>query len=622
MKAASEQPILRPETWRIGSGLMRLCGRDLAAERNLLGSSAVAVLLTVAFRLLEPWPLKFIYDAIFRHGHGRAKEVYLLGISITAWEAGHRMAFILMAAGSMVVFSALGGLFDYLSSVALGIAASKVLTRLRLRLFRHLESLDMRFHRRHKTGDLIASVTADIDRLRDVTVSALLPFLTRSLVLLAMVAVMLGMNWRLGVLVLPVFPAFYIVVTRTTKRIQRVAREQRKRDGGIAAIAAEAMGAIQTIQAYGLEEEFVHRISGDNQGSLMEGNRAQQLSSRLAGMVDLFAALATAGVLLLGAKNVLDGRLTAGDLIVFVSYLRNSFKPIRQTAKYLARIAKALASGGRVLALFAETPTIVNTIGSITAPRLRGEIRFEGVSFAYRPGHPVLKDISFTLRAGERGVIVGPSGSGKSTLAALLMRFHDPQTGVIRVDGEDIRNFTIESLRAQIAVVMQETVLFTGSIAENIRLGSLRASEEQIRRAAGKAHAAEFIHQMSSEYATQVGERGATLSGGQRQRMAIARAYLRDSSILLLDEATTGLDSKNRGLVLSALRELSESRTTLTITHEIGEAQDADRILYLCDGRLEEQGTHAQLMRRDGGYRALYMQRAPMGMQQEAVHAG
>lgn len=621
MKPRGAPTIAAMDSSRVLRGLLRACRADIAAERGLLAGALSTVLLTVLFRVLEPWPLKLIYDFIFRHGLGKGTALAAFGAALAPFENGHRLTLIWIAVCALVAFNALAGAFDYLSNVAMGVAASRVLSKLRARLFRHLQSLDMRFHRSHKSGDLTASVTADVDRLRDVTVSALLPFFSNGLTLLAMVVVMLWMNWRLGLLVLVAFPAFYLVVTRMTARIERVAREQRHRDGGIAAIAAEAIGAIQTIQAFGLEAEFVRRFGGDNQGSLTEGNRAQRLSARLERTVDLFASVTTAAVLLLGASTVLDGRLTAGDLIVFVSYLRNSFKPIRQTAKYLAQIAKALASGGRVLVLLAEKPAIAESVHAIKASRLSGAIAFEGVSFGYRPGHAVLKDISFEVRPGERVAIVGPSGSGKSTLAALLMRFYDPQAGTILIDGEDLRNYELASLREQISVVMQDTILFSGTIRDNIRFGALTSGEEAIHRAAVKARAAEFIQKMTHGYGTQVGERGATLSGGQRQRIAIARAYLRNASIVVLDEATTGLDSRNRSMVLSALRELSATRTTLTITHEMREAQDADRILFLCDGRLEEQGTHEQLMRGKGGYRAMVLQHAHAGAREATAYA-
>ncbi len=621
MKPSSSNSPVSTGASSVLAKLLKLCRSDVLAERGLLASALGAVLATVVFRVLEPWPLKFIYDFIFRHGHDRSWTFAILGYTLSSQDSEHRLLLVWFAVAGLVVFGAMAGIFDYMSNIAMSVAASRVLTKLRVRLFRHMQSLDLGFHGRQKSGDLTAAVTADIDRLRDVTVSALLPFVSNTLVLLAMTTVMMWMNWKLGLLVVIAFPAFYLVVTRITARIQMVAREQRLRDGGIAAVAAEAIGAIKTIQAFGLEDEFARRFSGDNSGSLIEGNRAQRLSSRLERTVDLFASITTAGVLLLGANSVLDGKLTAGDLIVFVSYLRNSFKPIRQTAKYLAQIAKALASGGRVLSLLAEESTIGDKAESVEAPRFRGRIRFDSVSYSYRPGQPVLRNVSFELRAGERVAIVGPSGSGKSTLASLLLRFQDPQSGTITIDGEDIRSYTIASLRAQIAFVMQDSVLFTGSIAENIRLGAPHSDQTAIHRAARKARAAEFIHKMPQEYETAVGERGATLSGGQRQRIAIARAYLRDSTILLLDEATTGLDSRNQSLVLQALHELSESRTTIFITHDIPSARDADRILFLCDGRLQEQGTHESLMRMGGGYAAMCRQQGESEINEVVLHA-
>ncbi len=621
MKRTPITPITPPNSSRIMAGLFRICRADMLAERVSLSAAICAVLATVVFRVLEPWPLKFIYDVIFRHGHEHGNAVYILGHALLPQYLDHRLLLIWAAVSGLVVFSGLAGTFDYLGNVSMGNTASRVLAKLRIRLFRHVQSLDMSFHSRHNAGDLTAAVTADIDRLRDVTVSALLPFVSNTLVLAAMVAVMMWMNWRLGLLVLVAFPAFYFVVTRITARIQLIAREQRLRDGGIAAVAAEAMGAMQTIQAFGLEEEFVSRFAGDNRGSLIEGNRAQRLSSRLERTVDLFASISTASILLLGASIVLDGKLTAGDLIVFVSYLRNSFKPIRQTAKYLAQIAKALASGGRILALLGEVPAITDPVAPVAVSRFRGEIRFDSVSFGYKPGSPVLHDVSFELRKGERVAIVGPSGSGKSTLVSLLLRFYDPQQGAIYVDGEDIRTYSVASLRSQIAVVMQDSVLFTGSIGDNIGFGSKHPCEGEIRNAAAKARADEFIHRLPQQYSTPVGERGLTLSGGQRQRIAIARAHLRNSTILLLDEATTGLDSRNQVLVLAALRELSKGRTTLFITHDILSAQDADRILFISNGRLAEEGTHESLIRKGGAYAAMCQQQYRADVEETAVHA-
>src|SRR6516162_11578802 len=326
--------------------LLRAFRIEIAREQSLLAVSALTVVAAVAFRILEPWPLKFIYDTIF--------HVKNHGLPLATGAA----AVVGIAAASIIAINGLAGTFDYASSVSLAHAASRILAEIRSRLFRHLASLSISFHGRNRTGDLITHVTYDIDRMREVTVSAVLPFVTNMLTLVAMAIVMFGMNWRLGLVVLVAFPLFFVSVLRLTRRIKDVARVQRTREGAIAATAAEAIGSIRTVQALSLQEKFLDVFSTENNNSLKAGNKVQQLSAGLERTVEVLAASTTAVVLWSGAHYVLDGRLTPGDLIVFVNYLRTSFKPIRQLAKYLGQMAKALASGDRVLDILHTAPEI------------------------------------------------------------------------------------------------------------------------------------------------------------------------------------------------------------------------------------------------------------------------
>jgi ATP-binding cassette subfamily B protein len=569
---------------------------EMAREQRLMWISAVTVLGGVLFRILEPWPLKFIYNAVF------LKHQY--GLWLTLLRGLGTEAQVAIFAVSMIALTGLAATFEYLSTVAMGVAASRILADIRGKLFRHLANLSISFHGRNRTGDLVTHVTYDVDRMREVIVSSLLPFLTNVLTLIAMVGVMFWMNWALGCIVAVAFPVFFFVVNRLTARIKEIARVQRVREGAVASTTAETIGSIRIVQALSLQTKFMDIFSIANRKSLQAGNQVQQLSAGMERSVDLLATSTAAVVLWFGVHNVLEGRLTPGDLIVFANYLRIGFKPIRQLAKYLGQIARALASGDRILELLATPLEIQDGVDSLPAPPFAGHIRFENVSFEYEKQRVALRNVSFEVKPGQKAVLVGPSGSGKSTIASLLLRLHDPQEGRILIDGRDIRAYTIESLRSQISIVMQDSPLFALSVRDNIAFGATGRSSQEITEAARIANAHDFIMHLPQQYDTVLGERGATLSGGQRQRVAIARAAIRQAPVIILDEPTTGLDRKNESEVSAALDRLSDKSTTLLITHDLHTAQDADLVLYLSEGRIVERGTHRSLMALDREYAA------------------
>jgi len=569
---------------------------EMAREQRLMWISAGTVLGGVLFRILEPWPLKFIYNAVF------LKHQY--GLWLTLLRGLGTEAQVAIFAVSMIAITGLAATFEYLSTVAMGVAASRILADIRGKLFRHLANLSISFHGRNRTGDLVTHVTYDVDRMREVIVSSLLPFLTNVLTLIAMVGVMFWMNWTLGCIVAVAFPVFFFVVNRLTARIKEIARVQRVREGAVASTTAETIGSIRIVQALSLQTKFMDIFSIANRKSLQAGNQVQQLSAGLERSVDLLATSTAAVVLWFGVHNVLEGRLTPGDLIVFANYLRIGFKPIRQLAKYLGQIARALASGDRILELLATPLEIQDGVDSLPAPPFAGHIRFENVSFEYEPRRVALRNVSFEVKPGQKAVLVGPSGSGKSTIASLLLRLHDPQEGRILIDGRDIRAYTIESLRSQISIVMQDSPLFALSVRDNIAFGATSGSSQEITEAARIANAHDFIMHLPQQYDTVLGERGATLSGGQRQRVAIARAAIRQAPIIILDEPTTGLDRKNESEVSAALDRLSDKSTTLLITHDLQTAQNADLVVFLSEGRIVERGTHQSLMALDREYAA------------------
>ncbi|MGH8875486.1 MAG: ABC transporter ATP-binding protein, partial [Acidimicrobiia bacterium] len=410
----------------------------------------------------------------------------------------------------------------------------------------------------------------------------------------------------LTLVALSAVPLFLLTMLRLTRRISTVARKQRRIEGELASTASESLGAIKVVQSYSLEGRFESTFADHNRRSLKDGVKAKRLTAGLERKTDVLVAIATGLVLLFGAQMVLGGTLTPGDLVVFITYLKNAFKPMRDTAKYTGRLATAAASGERIVDILDTEPDIRDRPDAREAPPLRGEVRFEGVSLAYGEGREVLRELDLVARPGERVALVGSSGAGKSSLAGLLLRLYDPDQGRITVDGTDIRELTLASLRGQIAIVLQESVLFATSIGENIALGAPGAGRREVEAAARLAGAHQFITALPDGYQSVVGERGDTLSGGERQRIAVARAAIRKAPIVILDEPTAGLDRRNQAAVLEALRRLSHGRTVFHIAHDLATVRDADQILYLDDGRVVEAGSHDQLIWRNGRYAAMY----------------
>ena len=600
-----------PGLWRLG----RHFWPHLRGQWLLVLASLGALFAEVALQLLEPWPLKLVLDRVLASPKNGSGPAFLNALDPT-------IVLTLIAIG-LVAITGLRALASYANTVGFALIGNRVLTGVRAAVYRHLQYLSLSFHTRSRSGELALRVMSDVGVINDVAVTAILPLAASTLVLFGMVGLMLWLRWELAVLALATAPLFWIRTVKLSGLIKEASRKQRQRDGAMAATAVESIGAIKIVQALSLERTFSDAFSSANAKSLRAGVRASRLSASLERSVDLFVAVATALVLWFGARLVLQHALTAGDLIVFLSYLKSAFRPARDFAKYTGRLAKATAAGERVLDVLEEQPEVRDLPGARTAPAFSGALRFQRVSFAYEAGSPVLDDVSFEVRPGQWVAVTGASGSGKSTLVSLVLRLYDPQRGAVTIDGHNIRAYTLESLRSQISVVLQDPMLFAASVRDNIAYGAPRATAPEIGAAALLASAHGFIESLSSGYDTMLGERGVTLSGGQRQRIALARAAVRRSSILILDEPTTGLDDENARAVTDGLRAIARGRTTLLVSHDLDLVSRSDLILFLDGGRVVERGTHEELMHANGRYASVFgLRAAARGEPAVAMSAG
>ncbi|MBI5904810.1 MAG: ABC transporter ATP-binding protein [Deltaproteobacteria bacterium] len=595
------------DMWPSLRRILRRFGPELGKHRLLAGGSLLLLWAEIFLRVLEPWPLKFVFDRVVAAAPSKGASRVPF---VDAMDSGTLLA---LSAVAIVLLTGSRALAAYGNTVGFARIGNRVLNDVRGALYRHLQCLSLSYHARARSGDLVVRVIGDIGLLKDVVVTAILPLLANLMILVAMAGVMLWVNWKLAVVALCAYPVFWFLAMRAGREIREVSRKQRRREGTMAATAAQSIGAIKAVQALSLEEVLGEEFRSVNRKSGADDVKAKRLEANLERTTDVLIAVATASVLFYGANLVMRAVLTPGDLLVFLAYLNNAYKPVRSFAKYTARLAKASAAGDRVLDVLEESPEVQDLPGAVPAPPFRGEVRFEGVSFGYEDGRKALDGIDLAVRPGERVALVGPSGAGKSTFASLILRLYDPAEGRVTIDGQDIRRFTLSSVRSQVAVVLEDPMLFAASVRENIAYGAPDASMEEIEAAARLAEAHDFIEALPEGYDTVVGERGVTLSTGQCQRIAVARAAVRKSPILILDEPTRGLDTENGAAVVEALERLSGGRTTVLITHDMEFAARADRVVLLAGGRIAEQGTHAGLIRAGGKYAALCAIRAGSG---------
>ena len=459
---------------------------------------------------------------------------------------------------------------------------------MRRELFSHLQQLSLSFHNRSRSGELLNKVASDTNLIRDVFSDWAIHFAAQILMLIGVVAVMLAMNWQLALIVLATLPMLFAVLYFLNRQIRLSARTQRNQEGKVISRLNEVLSSIALVQAFGREDFEHERFATESAQSLEAGLKNARSAAAVSKAIGLFTAVGTAGTVLAGSLLALKGQITPGDLLVFVAYVNGLYRPIKDLGKIWAKFSRAKASAERIGEVFAIEPDIVDFPDAIEAADLKGNIAFDHVTFGYEKTALLLDDVSINIRAGERVALIGASGAGKSTLVSLLLRLYEPQGGVIRIDNRNLAAYTRESLRREIGIVLQDTILFGASIRENIAYGKPDATLEEIQRAAMAAHAHEFITQQTDGYDALVGERGCMLSGGQRQRICLARALIKNPSILILDEPTSAVDPESAAAIDRALAENQSGKTQLVIGHQFSTLARFDRVLALKDSKLIE----------------------------------
>lgn len=558
-------------------------------HKLLICLGLLALLGDVLFRVLEPWPVKYAVDAV--------SDALGAELATAADETGNVAGVIVLWSVALAGIVAGRAFCNYASTIAFARTGVKVAARLRTKVFEHIQSLSLKYHSSASIGDTSQRLVGDMGRLQEVAVTAGLPMLGNLLTLVTLFVVVIILNPVLALVVFATAGGYLLASRMLSPKITSAARATRKGEGQLVGDAAEALAAIRVVQAYGLEDTVASGFSAGNQKALKAGIRARRLAARLERSTDLFVGIATAVVLGFGGWQVLAGTMTPGDMVLFLMYLKIAMKPLRDMAKYTGRIARAAASGERIADLLDEPVEVEDPAEPIPMRDVTGELCFWQITAADGRGMPLFEGLSLRVPAGQRVGLLGPSGAGKSTLAGYLLRLADPDSGAVMVDGYCARNVAKAELRGNIAMLLQESVLFSTSVAENIRYGRQDATMEEIVSAAERAGAHEFIMALPEGYDTVLGNRGDTLSGGQRQRIAIARALVRDAPIVLLDEPTTGLDPVSRATVESSIRELTRNRTTVAITHDLSMIRGLDRVIWLEGGKIAEDGAPEELLK-------------------------
>ncbi|NEN84814.1 ABC transporter ATP-binding protein [Paenibacillus elgii] len=518
----------------------------------------------------------------------------------------------LLEIGSCIVGAALLlGAFRFCSSYMMTLVSQRAILRLRNKLYRHTLSLDLKFFERNRTGDLMTRLTGDVNQLQELVSADTLSIAADFFTFIAVCGYLLYVDWELALLLMGTFPFLFYTSRFFSRRIKSAYRTVRQSSAELSNHLQDTLSGIRMIKSFANEHEEAQRFAGWSEQNRNATVAASRLSALFSPIIDVLNSIGMALVLLFGAWQVMRGRLTVGDIVAFLAYLRLLQGPIRSFSRMVSRIQQSAAAYERIHEVLMTLPEVRNKDNAVALPVIQGDIFFDDVDFAYEANVPVLQNFHLRIRANQVTALVGSSGSGKSTVAHLIARLYDVQKGVIFIDGHPLDEVTLESLRRQIGIVSQDVILLNGTIRDNIAYGKPDASPEEIEAAARAANAQEFIEAFPDGYDTLIGERGVKLSGGQKQRLSIARALLKNPRLIILDEATAALDTESEQLIQKALSRLLPGRTCLVIAHRLSTIQHADRIVVLEKGQVVETGTHEALLRRSGRYKTLYDMQFP-----------
>ncbi len=570
----------------------------------------LAMLVETAMSLAGPWPLKIILDSVVGDHKLTPWLHHLFGPLL---ESGSRLQVAGLAALAFVVIAVIGSIASYIDNYYTESAGQWVAHDLRMRMYQHLQRLSLGYYSTHETGTILSTLTTDIQTIQSFASSSTLNICVDLLTIVCMLGLMFWLNWDFTLIAVGVTPFLLLFVARFKKAVKAATKEVRKQQSQIVAVAQEGLQSMQVVKAFGQEKTEEGLLFNVSEATVGAALKARKVKALLSPVVNITVALCTAVVLWRGAALILAGHMTVGELTVYLAYLTKFFKPVKDLATTTNAIAQAAVGVERIRTILDEDSVIPEAPDALEPETLNGEIEFEHVAFGYDAANPILTDLTLKIKPGQFVGIVGPTGAGKSTVVSLIPRFYDTQSGTVRVDGNDVRKYKLKSLRDKIGYVLQDTVLFRGTIYENIAFGRPDATKEEVIAAAKLANAHDFISAMPLGYNTVVGDRGSTLSGGQRQRIGIARVMVRNSPILLLDEPTAALDSESEKLVIDALEKLMKGKTVIAIAHRLSTIRDADQIVVITGGVVAESGTHDELMARNGIYAELHRTQFDVG---------
>ena len=552
---------------------------------HVLVVAIVCTMLAAAGNLYLPWIFRDMIDKVLS-----AKDAYMLN----------------MISVSIVAIFFFRGIFLYSQNYLMSYVGQHVIIDIRGEVFRKLQRLSMSFYDKNKTGTIMSYVTNDVNALQGALVDNTIELVTEGIILIGSICAMTYLDWKLTLFTILTFPVVLYFMNFFGKKIRRSGGMIQEATADITSVLQESVSSARVVKSFVREQFEIDRFERENMANLEANLKNAKYMATLTPTIEFVAALGVTMILWFGGQNVIDGDTTAGSLVAFLAYAVNISNPVKRISRVVGNIQRALAAAQRVFDVL-DFPEEVRDLPDARAlPAVTGSVSFEHVTFSYNAGDEILHDLSFVAKPGQAIGLVGPSGAGKSTVASLLPRFYDCDAGTIRIDGTDIKVVTLDSLRQQVGIVPQETIMFNGTVYDNILYGRLDATKEEIEEAAKAANAHDFIMELPDGYKTMLGDRGVNISGGQRQRIAIARAILKDPRILVLDEATSALDTESERLVQEALNRLMVGRTSIIIAHRLSTIKNADRILVLDKGKLVEDGTHDELMEKQGLYAHLY----------------